>query len=1688
MTNMSLQTAENGLIAEMWQEALAEFQKMVPDKSFKDLAQKTTPEELRRKIEAMNSEADAKKNPKTSRAKDIGLKVIDVVKTFGGVAAEAAGMVFGPAQICFGALSIFLSIPRKVRDFHEFIEQVFIELEPVLSQFDIYIKMEKEHHVHDNLQTAIHKVMSSFVHLCGTVINIQQGSKWERFKRHTIQALTEDKDLQEELDKFRRIVNGLQSIQVTATYEVVVDTRAGVLDVQRSVDGVGTNVKKLVDEQNKRSKDEKKKAWLADIKTFLGLKEDDNSNPKARQETISSNRLKDTGKWLIDDVRFKKWADRHHSEADSTLYLTGPTGFGKSSLVSIVIDHLREQAAIPGLDHRSLVSFYYVPAQKDKGAEQTSVAETALKWIAAQLAEQDDTLCKSLAALAATPDKAAEVKRAGVLGLWDMLKIGSPSARTTNYLIFDDVDKFSEPARQQLAKILSALSDREVEQCPLKVLVCGDLEPEDFSPGKVNPDTVIKLDVDMMSEDFRVYIRRKLNAPNMLPGPACADRRARLEEKLLSTSGCSFRTIDIAMKGIERVIATSGDEGDMFRVVERSTQNEDDVVKELLAQLQAELGPLQINQINEVLMWVLFGNEGDEADEFEVSALEAAFRLRKMKLPIEGLPNFITRCARGLMHMADDSEGTIVLDEGVRKAIFKPRAMARRAEPPRINLEIKIVNADLPTARRFFWDLAKYATLDQFDFSADSPNIQSNNSKGIISVNAVDAHLAIVLATLDFLNSPPTPDTEDVGPCLVYNLARNLKVLYEATGLDAIDDELKSKIGKFVYKLFADPRVIETHWTKTFMGYRGRRLLSHESMTEFWRWLEDNTATRDLGTKDEEWLRKHAASDDKTTALVKDLGVMIARLWLEDKEYHDQAVLWINQFVENFWKKPEAEDEDLPDQRQIAEAESWCRQKLGKSEDALPALWYENLARTYFNYSFFEESITNFQKSTELSAPDPASWETMTGLSDALLHKASKKEEHKEAIAIKEKALEIYLGPKGSEIAKEDKLLHLENVALWCEFVLEQPDTALKHRKLALDLAPDDSGAQNNLFSYLSKTERTAEAQALLQSIAAGNTEGDSERKPYPFVGLIEAVAQEQMWEVFYKRFWIFISIAKDAGLLDNVLTDFGEAILRAKNSTDNATTYPNLVFHKGLVHFFNDGPEEIKLALQFWRESLDIAHEHHESGKTASDAFYDKVTAYFGRYYFDEATKAWRIVQTSPELGPEELTNLRSSVLEYMQKMEQTAAEYEAAIPNGELNNARCYRAAFLALRGNGGGARGVFKPDMVQVINSLSDDEQSNDSFALSKLRTILLFSGNFENAIAATFLTSPPYVGDKVPDRLRSVFASLLDPSGSLSEIPDDTPAGKLLQLLDAEKTAGQEADSILDKLIAEASKNLPSARETGGVSPPAQDGTEANENSLSDGAKVPEGVLEDSHDAGTGEAWTEIHKTLLLLKSKDMLGDDRGSRHCNSCVGTRKSWDFDTNFYGCKYCYDVDLCETCYEELKASDPEIQHPVCSPIHDWIFMPKWTPERWAESIRMVVRPPKKNEEGVLVPGVKTVELVDWLTEVTKPWGGLEAGKTWDHVKTPPPVEKTADEIGLGSGDGEAADGEEGKKDGDQDSKDKDGEDDATKADGEKDANEEHNANGEKNLDEAVEGTNGAGTGAETENGDGDGQTASEG
>ncbi|KAJ0280469.1 hypothetical protein COL922a_014450, partial [Colletotrichum nupharicola] len=143
--------------------------------------------------------------------------------------------VFGPANLCFNALSFLLDILQKVAEFHGEINAIFAEVGPALAQFRIYQRMEENTRVDEALRTSIDQVMTSFVDICANCINIHREGRWKSFKRNAKRVLLDEGSVREELDNFKKLTQDQMNVQATLTLEVALETNVGVAFIKTSV-------------------------------------------------------------------------------------------------------------------------------------------------------------------------------------------------------------------------------------------------------------------------------------------------------------------------------------------------------------------------------------------------------------------------------------------------------------------------------------------------------------------------------------------------------------------------------------------------------------------------------------------------------------------------------------------------------------------------------------------------------------------------------------------------------------------------------------------------------------------------------------------------------------------------------------------------------------------------------------------------------------------------------------------------------------------------------------------------------------------------------------------------------------------------------------------------------------------------------------------------------------------------------------------------------------------------------------------------------------------------------------------------------------------------------------------------------------------------------------------------------------
>jgi len=203
-------------------------------------------------------------------------------------------------------------------------------------------------------------------------------------------------------------------------------------------------------------------------------------------------------------------------------------------------------------------------------------------------------------------------------------------------------------------------------------------------------------------------------------------------------------------------------------------------------------------------------------------------------VPLRGLRNLVENPLKKLFEI--DSNDQVQLQAGMIEVVVKKRDISRSSGPQTISLELKISNADVATVQRFFWDLTRFSTLENFSFANSGPSSGSISMKKSISVNVIDAHLAIAKSTVKFLKEPPHPESQPIGEYLFTWFPDHLEALRNARGFDAVSEVEMREIGQCVFELFEDPQMVRTHWA-TFKSCTS--FLDRDVLRMYWDWLHD---------------------------------------------------------------------------------------------------------------------------------------------------------------------------------------------------------------------------------------------------------------------------------------------------------------------------------------------------------------------------------------------------------------------------------------------------------------------------------------------------------------------------------------------------------------------------------------------------------------------------------------------------------------------------------------------------------------------------------------------------------------------------------------------------------------------------------------------------------------------------------
>lgn len=501
-------------------------------------------------------------------------------------------------------------MPKNIKGYSDAVDEVFSEVSSALSQFRIYESMDnaRANHV---LIPQIHRVMVSFVKLCAHVVKYRQSGSWNRFHRKAkVVLLDEDGGLAGEMKKFKEHLQQKHDIEGTLTLVTVIENRRDIATLFekslisiKMVEDIQQGMQSLLSNAD-RSKTLNKIRDALSVPPTVHL----DTNTTQTCTNISKKCFGDTGSWIWTSKDYTAWTNPKNKDSHAFL-LSGPPSSGKTSATALIVKRLEE--AKP--EERTYVAHFFFPGivgSSKKAEDEKNPVHSALKYMAFQIARVDPNMLRALGkACEAVPSYFRS--SANLDSLWSMLKIGNSKSGATYYLVFDGLENLPNEQAKMLRNFVCKIGGQKGHTVGrVRFLLSGtdDCFPED------DPAVRSALRVRMEKHnglDMRTVIENALNAG---PGLDLVETaKLKILERLPQIVEGSYSNLEIGLQSVMRLLRTRTPIKELDRILNSPIKTHELAIKNL----QESLTTNEIEEINELLKWVLFTYETMNLDQLE---------------------------------------------------------------------------------------------------------------------------------------------------------------------------------------------------------------------------------------------------------------------------------------------------------------------------------------------------------------------------------------------------------------------------------------------------------------------------------------------------------------------------------------------------------------------------------------------------------------------------------------------------------------------------------------------------------------------------------------------------------------------------------------------------------------------------------------------------------------------------------------------------------------------------------------------------------------------------------------------------------------------------------------------------------------------------------------------------------------
>ncbi|KAF7558157.1 hypothetical protein G7Z17_g57 [Cylindrodendrum hubeiense] len=818
-------------------------------------------------LEQLDSYNDNKNPQSYSRLKKAVDNTLQCIETIGGIVTQGVSTVLAPANMCYNALTFVIQAWKGYEGMFENMAELLEKCMEFLDRLSYY-----DQKMDANLTKLACQNLRLFVEICHRTVRLRK--KHTRFLAFTKQLFLNDDGVQDLLTLMERL-NGKEALLVAAqTFEIVNDS-AGDLKI-------------IVEEQNEQRKKQdskQRRRTIADALVFRTEEINSTGEPIATwRRSLDSNVANivgDTGDWLIEDPVFQDWAQAD-VPSKPILVLQGNSYSGKTSTMVNALRFLRQQSK--NVPTSRIVTSYFFPDEDAKQVE-VSNAEPILEMVSKALLWQ---IGVSFEALTKSFAHKAQTSRGfmGWLDVWDQLYITNPERMNpdTTFFLFIDSSDANNGRVEALVPLFQKLASTTLGG-KTRILFTAGPQAAAECIRHVNGAQFEVINItDRNRTDIDKYINYRMNRMPVLRDPSrpgIAQWRKRIIIKLAEKCAGDYSKLNSSLNAIAQMHLVQ----DIEEVLAQADETRSQQIQAEISHLNNTRTPKEIEEMNEIIIWVNSGRRWLQAD-----ILEALLAIKHQVVSTDAKP-FLARQASGSLLAASSSSGgtlsvsllpfsqklleiyclfTITETNDIKwrdpetESSIPCRADLQNDDSKMLQSIIStpigsqmVQEGEIDIVRHFLHNVCPPRLYERLGFESFFDTKLRAQKKEYICFDENNAHIRIAIAYLTILTNETSQHTRRVLQLARRDLLYHLKKV----DLSAADPAFKCQVGPLlvfllteqsgIWSLFLPASTSGLHdWITNentdLRVVRAEWLYSLEGTREVVRWLNDSSVTKSI--------------------------------------------------------------------------------------------------------------------------------------------------------------------------------------------------------------------------------------------------------------------------------------------------------------------------------------------------------------------------------------------------------------------------------------------------------------------------------------------------------------------------------------------------------------------------------------------------------------------------------------------------------------------------------------------------------------------------------------------------------------------------------------------------------------------------------------------------------------------------